>query len=229
MSDIPIIFSAPMIRALLDGRKTMTRRLAWTPWKKNLDAKASYKGHILGANSRRPSLWHRVKPGDRLWVRENLAVMGNWGLWHDASDVPIGGQFLDDLDGRGHALLENYAPADATTSALIPSIYMPRWASRLTLVVTATKIERLMAIGDEDAQREGVVEDNGSEPNIWYVPGAAEVGWKIQMAANPAMVFRSLWENLHGIEAWNENPNVVALAFSVHKQNIDAMPKTEAA
>jgi hypothetical protein len=167
MTDRPIIFSAPMVRALLDGRKTMTRRLAWgKPVGVDVDDLAANDMRADGFKVSGPddtehrivwprSLWQRAQPGDRLWVRENLAVMGNWGVWHDASEPPGHGKFLDDIDARGRALLERYAPTEATDSRRIPSIHMPRWASRLTLVITATKIERVQSITEADACAEG--------------------------------------------------------------------------
>lgn len=208
MTDIPIIFSAPMVRALLDGRKTMTRRLAWA---------YGVTPPVKVAPPEWPtSLWQRVKCGDRLWVRENLAVMGNWGVWHDASEPPAYGKFLDDLDPRGRALLERYAPAEATDSARIPSIHMPRWASRLTLVITATKIESLQKITDADAIAEGVdwnptMGHFGCTPGKWF-----DNAWPL---------FRDLWCRLHGPDAWDANPEVVALTFAIHKLNIDAMER----
>ena len=216
MTDIPIIFSAPMVVALLAGRKTMTRRLAWrdqTEKQEAADIRSGCHPHLL------PSLWQRVKPGDRLWVRENLCTMGNWGLWHDATPAPKQGQFLDDLDPRGRAILDKYAPTEATDSALVPSIYMPRWASRLTLVVTATKIERLCEITEVDAEAEGVELpkhmsslDRGAYRHCFHV----------------------LWCTLHGKgpadpAPWVANPDVVALTFTVHKQNIDTLPSAAAA
>jgi hypothetical protein len=142
--------------------------------------------------------------------------MRNWGVWHDASASPPAGQFLDDLDKRGRVLLERYGPAEATDSARIPSIHMPRWASRLTLIVTATKVERLQDISEAEARAEGV------DPAI--------AG---QDAHGPVKTYRTgfvrIWGDLHGTESWLSNPEVVALSFSAHQTNIDAMPKAQAA
>lgn len=212
MADHPIIFSGPMVRALLESRKIMTRRLAWQD---RLDRRTKER-------TPRRSPWQRVSVGDRLWVREKLAAMANWGLWHDAGPVPDVLEFLDVIDPRGGALLEKYAPTEATDSVRIPSIHMPRWASRLTLTITGVKIERLQDISEVDAQAEGVIEDDGSEPGIWYIPGTGGV---IDMepitADNPVKVFAGLWRALHGADSWQENPEVVALSFTIQQANID--------
>lgn len=226
MSDLPIIFSAPMVRGLVrevehpGTGKTQTRRLAWRDrpswFARDERVPAGTKvtdGHSGGFDVWRPSPWQRVRPGDRLWVRENLCAMGNWGLWHDAGPVPSQGRFLDDLDERGRAILERYAPAEATDSALVPSIHMPRWASRLTLVVTATKIERLNSISEADCIAEGIT--HAEEPANFWTDGLSTV------SSTPRGAFGGLWEHLHGTGSWSQNPEVVALTFKVHRCNID--------
>src|SRR5580692_1161056 len=109
MTDRPIIFSSAMVRALLDGRKTMTRRLATSPLRK-------------------------TGMGDRLWVRESV--------WLNQGDVGAGRvrYRATEPDFKGY---------------WTPSIHMPRWASRITLEVTGSRIERLQAITERDAQAEG--------------------------------------------------------------------------
>lgn len=196
MTDRPIIFSATMVRSLLSGSKTMTRRLA-------------HAFHKTGKTSGRlfPSIWQHTKPGDRLWVREG------WANDAEAAWEP---------DGRGV-----YYRADANAEAIridnlacgIPHdwrspIHMPRWASRLTLIVTATKIEPLQTITEADAEAEGVKAaiagvDNDGVPLYTYRTG-----------------FVYIWRDLHGENSWCANPDVVALSFTVHKKNIDIMAKT---
>lgn len=214
-----------MVRALLDGRKTMTRRLLYSLRRaKNgiIPSKSTYmpdhpaprlstSDHIGAYYTLSP--WQRVSAGDRLWVRENLCAMGNWGLWHDAGPIPKQGGFLDDLDERGRAILDRYAPTEATDSARVPSIHMPRWASRITLIVTATKIERLQDISEADAMAEGVerVAAGTEQRNVGQVT---------------IYTFRTgfvrLWGALHGTDSWLSNPEVVALTFRPVLANIDA-------
>jgi hypothetical protein len=102
-----------------------------------------------------------------------------------------------------------------------PSIHMPRWASRLTLLVEGVRIERLQAIGKADAEAEGVVWDSADGLDVWYVPGA-----KLPHTATAAECFAGLWGSLHHEkgERWSDNPEVVALTFSVVRCNIDQVP-----
>lgn len=225
LKDIPIIFSGPMVRALIDGRKTMTRRLAWT-----LPGKAGRRA------TRRddwpagmwPSSWQNRQPGDRLWVRENFAVHEG-GVIRDAA----GGQ-MDVVDA------EIVFAADRKrrdSHKWTPCIHMPRSYSRITLVVRATKIEPLQSMSPEDAIAEGMkgLTKDGNLvkygiPDRDGLPGNDDHGWHWHdWRISPVDAFEHLWWTLHGGESWKANPDVVALTFTVHKYNIDAMPKAEAA
>jgi hypothetical protein len=183
MGDIPIIFSAPMIRALLDGRKTMTRRLP-TP------------------------TWRKAAPGDRLWVRENWQAL-SFGDYLPTKTTPA--------DPR-YAATDPLADLDKETRGYPwrPSIHMPRWASRLTLVVTATKIESLDRITGTDAIAEGLA-SLGRDGENWHWDPQAKPG---DGYFAPWRAFKALWESLHGPASWDARP-VVAITFTVHKRNID--------
>lgn len=236
--------------------KTETRRFAWGPrFEKAIDDEGGRPGWCWGVWQRgqcawpsgktlvhmglppdaemlighmAPSNWQKVKPGDRLWVRENLCAMSNWGLWHDAGPPPRQECFLDDLDERGRAVLERYAPTEATDSALVPSIHMPRWASRLTLIVTATKLERLQDIGEVRALAEGVMKH---PTGGFYVHGVEHPNKDFPFLSRPSPreMFAALWDVIHGAGAWDANPEVVAVTFRPFLTNIDAMPRSEAA
>jgi hypothetical protein len=209
VTDRPILFSAPMILALLAGRKTQTRRLAGK-WRVTGDP-ASPQGET-GVFV--PSSWQRAQPGDRLWVRET------WGC--PEADRP------GVKDGRkprpGDRIVLQADPADAaqwqtghpSCGGFVwrPAIHMPRWASRLTLLVTEVRRQRLQEMSEADAWAEGVSssgplpgheDDTNAPPHL----GAAEN-------------FAALWNHLHGTGAWDANPEVVALTFTVHHRNIDA-------
>lgn len=228
MTDIPIIFSEPMVRALLDGRKTMTRRLAWRTVKDPADDKLTIRGL--------PSSWQRVKTGDRLWVKEAWRV----GAWSEDAEVavdyraspelkntpwmPVPGDRFNELHrkisdelrrlGVEHDADGNYdwKPGESPL-CWHPSIHMPRWASRLTLTVTETKVERLQDITEADAMAEGVypppagTDDDG----VHFSGGTFRDG------------FWALWNSLHGLGAWLANPEVVAISFAVERRNVDAV------
>jgi len=202
MSDRPIIFSGQMMCALLDGRKVQTRRLA------------------IGKNGK-PSSWQKVKPGDRLWVREN-ARFGGWDPGGDYEIASIG--YTADGAFRSAKVPQPSICQPFKSGKKTPSIHMPRWASRLTLEVTATKIERLQNISEEDARAEGVTQRALSD--------RAQDRF-CRMKPWPELyrpMFSLLWRDLHGSDAWDANPEVIALSFTVHKANIDAMrgsPKHE--
>jgi hypothetical protein len=197
----PIILSAPMVRALLDGRKTMTRRLAWREY-------PSLPRVIADKPRRAASPWQRVKPGDRLWVREAWKAHSTLNSLKPC-DLPKSTIFYLADDG--------YSPSGANAR---PPIYMPRWASRLTLTVTAVKVERLQAIREAECIAEGaVVRARTSDIDGGKMVETDKVG----IYATPRAWFRELWDELHGKGAWDADPEVVALTFTVAKRNIDAM------
>ena len=213
MAAYPIIFSAPMVRALLDGRKTMTRRLAWK------DARPDIAQHVDRATGVRPTPWQKRKPGDLLWVREAWATWMHAPALHDllpalsrcpndwayrATDPEWAALLADrkmlrDHDDRRTDRVGNYAVKSP--------IHMPRWASRLTLEITDVKTERLQEISEADARAEGC-----------ELAG----GW------GPRVTFALLWNSLHGPGAWEANPEVVAMTFRVHRCNVDQMTSAAA-
>lgn len=181
MRDIPIIFSAPMVQALMDGRKTMTRRLAASPLRK-------------------------AKPGDRLWVRENFSGPYEW------RDIPPSGWGWDAMVRPAIWYWADGNPENGDWMKPRPSIHMPRWASRLTLIVTGTRIESLHDISAADAAAEGHRRLEGLQgPDVEEVHRDAAMDW-----------FSDLWVSLHGTHGWNSNPDVVAVSFRVIKANVDA-------
>lgn len=226
--DIPIIFSAPMIRALLDGRKTQTRRLESSPLRK-------------------------AKPGDRLWVRESgcrsKAIFGDWGdiFRHDVPITAATGYYWVEKR-RGPGASYNAANCSRAShlsdgrSKACPSIHMPRWASRITLVVEDVRIERLQGINEGDALAEGVpaIHEGSVGDEIFCqtcqgdgVHGALGGGYGMtevdcEDCVTAKQKFSNLWNSLHAKpgERWEDNPLVVALTFSVHRCNIDEMDPT---
>lgn len=214
----PILFSGPMVRALLEGRKTQTRRVikdAGHP-SRAIFLRLARDGSplaifrdALGIDEYGASL--PATEGDLLWVRESWRTEGSHDDIAPSKIEADGVQWLYEAD-------QKWNDRDAMTAAagrLRPGIHMPRWASRLTLEITDVKVERLQEISKEDVLAEGMTERDG-------VPLSGVVcGWH-----EP---FAQLWNSINGAGAWESNPWIVALTFNVHKGNIDTMAAKEAA
>jgi hypothetical protein len=192
MTDRGIIFSAPMVLALLAGRKLQTRRLYTSPLR-------------------------RCERGDRLWVRETFRHWQGSASRKTACYV-ADGTWLDHGSGW------TGKPEGITwCSRATPSIHMPRWASRLTLIVEKRRFQPLQAITDEDAIAEGCVWDEGKA--AFWVPGVDHPNKDFPYLARPTAreMYAALWDTLHGSGDWLSNPEVVALTFRVELANIDQL------
>lgn len=182
----PILFSAPMVRALLDGRKTQTRRIVkpqadsiephdgypgeWSPWKDG-ERQASI-------------LCPYGVSGDRLWVRETTIIAPK--RWND-------GYGATHVDAEGDKRIVQYLATSPSRDAAkaynlkaTPTIHMPRWASRITLELTDVRVHRLLDITEDDARAEG---------------------------AENARAFVTLWDSINGKGSWDASPWVWALTF----------------
>lgn len=193
MKERPILFSAPMVRAILDGRKTQTRRIV-----KFTDA-----GHVKEPRGHRR--WHPDdpsavlacqygQPGERLWVRE--AFHGyHW-------DKPRAVYRADGERQRVRTQIESYEVGRWT-----PSIHMPRWASRITLEIVSVRVERLQEISDADARSEGVDFGNITD---------ALTG---EIDRDACEAFETLWESINGSGSWEANPLVWVVEFKRVEQS----------
>ncbi|WP_448952190.1 hypothetical protein [Labrys neptuniae] len=242
MTDRPILFSGAMIRALLAGTKTQTRRLIHaraSTWKPSLFDGTWSDSYVLdpGNQSWRDDAYP-WRVGDRLWVRERGLESVKAPLFRMFAHAATPGRFWVDSDGGRHGA--GYG-GDITFEKLSrsrdwkvrPSIHMPRWASRLTLIVTGVKVERLQDISEDDAIAEGVIEEYGvigshcaggrhHEVNGYrYYYAGQEAGE--EGTEDAASAYALLWDRINGSGSWDANPWVVAISFDVHKQNIDAM------
>lgn len=199
MRERPILFSDAMVRAILAGTKTQTRRIV-----KRSDGERPLDYHTgIRGDDRNPMFWfedgdaHTMpcplgEPGDRLWVREAWANTAD-----TLDDCRI--QYEDAMGGRGNGPYYR-ADHDNDNSGLRwrPSIHMPRWASRITLEIEHVRVQLVQAISEEDAMAEGVEPilvdpDGGSAP---HVEG-----------------FLALWNSLYGPDAWDRNDWVWAVTF----------------
>ncbi|QZX85311.1 ASCH domain-containing protein [Metapseudomonas otitidis] len=199
MRERPILFAGPMVRAILNGEKTVTRRVMKPFQVPTLDD----DGRWYSVAQRDPKWGFAVDgdterecanalaaslccphgaPGDRLWVRETYG------------DAGCRLTYRADLDDGAHCMVKKW----------IPSIHMPRSASRILLKITAVRIERLQDISDEQALAEGV----GVTKHA--------VGVKLTSPHDesvPRAMFRELWQSINGTESWTANPWVWVVEF----------------
>ncbi|HGM6832005.1 TPA: hypothetical protein ACKQCE_000539 [Serratia marcescens] len=171
MKERPVIFNGEMVRAILHGRKTQTRRIA----------KADNSNHLLGCPF--------GQVGDRLWVRETFAAFD--------ADWKHPGKPHDLKDGPWPNVVYPASVAKIPDGTCRPSIHMPRWASRITLEITAVRVERLNDISEEDAKAEGV--------KAGVCPGHEHMMHQV--------AFRELWQSIYGEESWRANPWVWVIEF----------------
>lgn len=229
MKERPILFSAPMVRAILDGTKTQTRRVApissldirehdegvvtWRvafskPIKGTL---ASYSGGKFSTDQACRIVASQFcpygQPGDRLWVRETFQPLFAEGTEHGENEW---------ITGRGYAVsypatdgIHEFVDADDNlTDRCWPSIHMPRWASRITLEITGVRVERLQDISEADAIAEGIERsydqwrDYRTDQSVNY-----------PSAATPIESYRTLWEQINGSGSWDTNPWVWVVDF----------------
>ncbi|HBR3111283.1 TPA: hypothetical protein L9R57_003229 [Klebsiella pneumoniae] len=191
MREKGLIFNSEMVRAILDGRKTQTRRPVKFPvHDKNLGCELAgneLAGELSAGNYLNSAFG---KPGDRIWVRETWNKYG--GLLTYRAD---------------HDWIDDMRKETVCTAKWVPSIHMPRWASRILLEITDVRVERLNAISEEDARAEGIIDGgclNCGEPEPCG-------------CANPEPdatdAFAYLWQSIYGQESWNANPWVWVISF----------------
>lgn len=213
MKERPILFSGPMVRAILDGRKTQTRRIVTTreplthvgprgsegspdEWGYFFDGPSNHGYMVIGRGHNDDHDNGLVsipcpygEPGDRLWVKETFAARRDVDPDVDRAKALHYLQYRADADDLGmewHDYGRHWRP----------SIFMPRWASRITLEVTEVRVQRLQEISEDDARSEGCT----------GLPDVVDV--------TPREEFQRLWDEINGKRAaWSSNPWVWALTF----------------
>lgn len=223
MTDRPILFSAPMVRALLEGRKTQTRRVIKPQPTGRIDPLISFNhgrmeiafGPDMRDKDGGPKWWRPLaQAGDRLWVREACAIVGTVDP----------GFVLYRADGYEaecirHGFDKPFPPE--TEARWRPSIHMPRWASRLTLEVIDVRVERLQDISEADAIAEGCTQalaDDIMQAEELAVYASTHI---LCPDARARILFETLWDQVNGPSAWERNPWVAAYTFYVINRNID--------
>lgn len=203
MKERGMIFNAEMVRALLSGRKTQTRRIMKVQPKSNQlglllitdSTKHSDIGKYHWAESNATGNHVRSKlfscpfgaVGDRIWVRETFNSF--WVTDEEIEEIQEDISKAADLCDYKADYPDSSQPAEGWT----PSIHMPRWASRILLEIIDVRVERLRSMSQDDARAEGVI----------AASGPMEAG----------LAFRELWDSIYGEESWKANPWVWVIEF----------------
>ena len=187
----PMLYSGPMVRGLLDGSKTQTRRACKLDYRPGMP-EPELQSFLLSCPY--------GQPGWRLWVRESFCPIypqdptynNGEPIEYDYAATYVHGYRLGDSLG----LKKKWKP----------SIHMPRFASRITLEITGVRVERLQDISEADAIAEGIEREAGWWKN--YDPSA---GWRYW--ESPIQSYRTLWESINGPGSWEANPWVWVVEF----------------
>lgn len=193
MTDRPILFSSEMVRAILDGRKTQTRRVI-TPQPLvdfNLRFPINWKSSMFKTTEDFAARCSYGHLGDRLWVRENGCERPDRSPKMMRDGANTWPRYMYDADDCDHAQLREWGWRRR------PSIHMPRWASRITLEIVSIRVERVKTITDDGAIEEGVDRTNTS------IPGYATTRYV------------KLWDSINAKRGfpWSSNPWVWAIEF----------------
>ena len=223
MKERPILFSTEMVKAILEGRKTQTRRIV----RKQPHGAGEWVRQLASWLFPNVNPYIKLKcpygqPGDRLWVRETWRIVG----WRDGEPFDIefkdGGKKRDVYLNESRA--EDYAiectdqclaaglktdnddnfirPEGGYPTKWRPSIFMPREASRILLGVVDVRVERLRDITEEDVIAEGI-----------SLPNYAELAIKDVQYPEPSVIYADLWESINGKGSWDKNPWVWVITF----------------
>jgi hypothetical protein len=208
--EIPLLFSTPMVQAILEGRKIMTRRIVKP--QPAISDDTVYKRH-------NQDIWDSAewgeewkcpygKVGDLIWVRESCRTIGGHAAKPDYS-VMSPNDFV-------------YKADESWNGPFKPSIHMPKAAARIWLQVTDVRVERLQEISEHDAKAEGIEQIkvcNLSDPNDkiryrdYHYSDAMHPKARLWYTAKRS--FETLWQSINGEECWNQNPWVWCVSFKV--------------
>lgn len=227
----PILMTTPMVRAILEGRKTQTRRaIKPQPGHEQTVVADATQFSIVDTTGDHACSLHCPygRQGDRLWVRESWCHKIDDGrfvynkdgnldpscCWYRADGVEV-----VKVDGDGFT---EYCKDGSVKSPWVPSIHMPRWASRIQLEITEVRVERLQGISEEDAESEGC--DGWCQFGVCNGRGFISqnhtaVEPELCRCANFGLVerYKALWESINGVGSWDANPWVWVVCFKVLK------------
>ena len=213
MKEYPILFSTEMVKAILDGRKTMTRRIvkhkyplrgapkSFSPY---WDTDDDTLKKMFGFETEDEFVKCPYQVGMKLWVRETFA--------YNTFCPPA------KVDYKA-----SYPIVEISQRPWKPSIFMPRWASRITLEITDIRVERVQDITDEDAIAEGLLKLTKDNGRIWKygipdrdgLPGNDDIGWAWEhWRMSPIDAYQYLWDSINGKKyPWSSNPWVWVISF----------------
>ncbi|EPF2286224.1 hypothetical protein ACSQ2S_003586 [Klebsiella oxytoca] len=204
MKERGMIFNGEMVRAILDGRKTQTRRPVKFPvHDKNLGCELAgneLAGELSAGNYLNSAFG---KPGDRIWVREAFRVHSRAT---DVATLVYKASERNSWTEQTHRVPVAVCNKPATPEKWTPSLHMPRWASRILLEITDVRVERLNSIHDVDAMREGIQNLTTCSHADFGIPGVVN-------AQHPVRTFQLLWESIYGADSWKFNPWVWVIEF----------------
>lgn len=204
MKERGMIFNGEMVRAILDGRKTQTRRIMVPQPADDIERGIFPNPEVIGWKSSRrhkhgsttAHFCHYGKPGDRIWVRETFqGPLFDYDLMDSycKDPTPFERPEFCVYKADGAPAPEFYDADGELHCCWRPSIHMPRWASRILLEITGVRVERLRSMSQDDARAEGVI----------AASGPMEAG----------LAFRELWDSIYGEESWKANPWVWVIEF----------------
>lgn len=204
MRELPILFNADMVRAVLDGRKTQTRRIIKLDHERGMEnpvvrgkgGAVSYVGCRLAS-----TLCPFGEIGDRLWVRETFRVHSRAT---DVATLVYKASEQQSWTQQTHRVPIEKCIKPAVIDKWTPSIHMPRWASRITLEITGVRVERLQDISRVDAIAEGGPQSHPSIDAVSQDYGFPDFSrsW-----------FGQTWWSIYGEESWQANPWVWVIEF----------------
>ncbi|HFD7189351.1 TPA: hypothetical protein ACF5TK_000880 [Klebsiella pneumoniae] len=224
MKERGMIFNSEMVRAILDGRKTQTRRIMAPQPADDIERGIFPNPEVIGWKS---SLRHKHgsttahfcpygKPGDRIWVREAFRVHSRAT---DVATLVYKASVRNSWTEQTLRVPVAVCNKPATPEKWTPSLHMPRWASRILLEITDVRVERLNTISPEDAESEGLECTNftgfGDEPGLpsYPEPDVYFDPLKKQWKEYPPEAFAGLWESIYGEGSWQANPWVWVIEF----------------
>lgn len=200
MKERGMIFNSEMVRAILEGRKTQTRRpIKWKQTRFTEIAERDDGSLWPWAEDceRGGDIWFACpygEIGDRIWVRETFRVHSRAT---DVSTLVYRASVRNSWTEQTHRVPVAVCNKPATPEKWTPSIHMPRWASRILLEITDVRVERLRDLSEEDAKSEGITPSAGG-----VLPG-----WEYRIN------FRDLWMDIYGTDNWEANPWVWVIEF----------------